>query len=66
MKKVVVDRSICLKAGQCYYLQPSIFKADSKGWPDILIEHPDEEDDLEAAEDAAEICPSGAITVEDA
>ena len=66
MKKVVVDRAICLKAGQCYYLQPSIFKADSTGWPEILIEHPQEEDDLEAAEDAAEICPSGAIVVEDA
>ncbi len=66
MKKVVVDRAICLKAGQCYYLQPSIFKADSTGWPEILIEHPQEEDDLEAAEDAAEICPSGAITIEDA
>ena len=66
MKKVVVDRAICLKAGQCYYLQPSIFKADSTGWPEILIEHPEEEDDLEAAEDAAEICPSGAIVVEDA
>jgi ferredoxin len=66
MKKVVVDRAICLKAGQCYYLQPSIFKADSQGWPDILVEFPESDDDLEAAEDAAEICPSGAIVVEDA
>ena len=65
MKKVVVDRVICLKAGQCYYLQPSIFKADSQGWPDILVEFPEEDDDLDAAEDAAEICPSGAIVVED-
>lgn len=65
MKKVVVDRSICLKAGQCYYLQPSVFKADSQGWPEIIVEHP-EGDDLEAAEDAVEICPSGAIVVEDA
>ena len=66
MKKVVVDRAICLKAGQCYYLQPSVFKADSQGWPDILVEFPESDDDLEAAEDAAEICPSGAIVVEDA
>ena len=65
MKKVVVDRVICLKAGQCYYLQPSIFKADSQGWPDIVVEFPEEDDDLEAAEDAAEICPSGAIVVEE-
>ncbi len=65
MKKIVVDRVICLKAGQCYYLQPSVFKADSQGWPEILIELPEEGDDLEAAEDAAEICPSGAITIED-
>ena len=65
MKKVVVDRAICLKAGQCYYLQPGVFRADSQGWPEIVVEHP-EGDDLEAAEDAVEICPSGAITVEDA
>ena len=65
MKKVVVDRAICLKAGQCYYLQPSVFRADSRGWPEIIVEHP-EGDELEAAEDAVEICPSGAITVEDA
>ncbi|MXZ88121.1 MAG: ferredoxin [Dehalococcoidia bacterium] len=66
MKRVVVDRVICLKAGQCYYLQPSIFKADPQGWPDILVEFPESDDDIEAAEDAAEICPSGAIVVEDA
>lgn len=65
MKKVVVDRAICLKAGQCYYLQPSVFRADSQGWPEIVVQHP-EGDELEAAEDAVEICPSGAITVEDA
>lgn len=65
MKKVVVDRAICLKAGQCYYLQPSVFRADSQGWPEIVVEHP-EGDELAAAEDAVEICPSGAITVEDA
>ena len=64
MKKVVVDQSICLKAGQCYYLQPTVFKADSQGWPEILIVHP-EGDDLETAEDAAEICPSGAIEIVD-
>ncbi len=64
MKKVVVDRAICLKAGQCYYLQPGVFRADSQGWPEIVVEHP-EGDELEAAEDAVEICPSGAITVED-
>ena len=65
MKKVVVDRAICLKAGQCYYLQPGVFRADSQGWPEIVVEHP-EGDELAAAEDAVEICPSGAITVEDA
>lgn len=65
MKKVVVDRAICLKAGQCYYLQPGVFRADSQGWPEIVVEHL-EGDELEAAEDAVEICPSGAITVEDA
>jgi ferredoxin len=30
MRKVVLDRAICLKAGQCFYLQPSVFKADAE------------------------------------
>ena len=37
MRKVVLDRAICLKAGQCFYLQPSVFKADADGWPDIFV-----------------------------
>ena len=57
-KKVVVDKSLCLKAGQCYYLQASIFKADSDGWPEILVEFPESDEEIEAAEDAAENDPT--------
>ena len=37
MRKVVLDRAICLKAGQCFYLQPSVFKADAEGWQRLLL-----------------------------
>ena len=43
MRKVVLDRAICLKAGQCFYLQPSVFKADADGWPEIIVGDLDDE-----------------------
>jgi|TARA_B110000263_G_C14831026_1_gene295280 ferredoxin len=64
MRKVVLDRAICLKAGQCFYLQPSVFRADSEGWPEIIVEELDDET-FEVADSAAEICPSGAIEIVD-
>ena len=64
MRKVVLDRAICLKAGQCFYLQPSVFRADSEGWPEIIVKELDDEA-FEAADSAAEICPSGAIEIVD-
>ena len=64
MRKVVLDSAICLKAGQCFYLQPSVFKADADGWPEIIVGDLDDET-FEAADSAAEICPSGAIEIID-
>lgn len=60
--RLVIDYNKCRKTGQCSYLHPELFKSDEAGTPVVLIERPDE--DLRgAAEDAVELCPSGAISL---
>ena len=62
--KLSVDRKTCLRSGQCTYLHPKLFKEGEDGYPIVLLE--DVPDDLkQEAEDAADICPSGAILIED-
>jgi ferredoxin len=63
--KVVVDHKLCLKSGQCTYLHPEVFKEGPDGYPVPLVETLEGEL-LEGAEDAAEICPSGALALVEA
>ena len=58
--RLTVDRNVCLRSGQCSYLHPELFKEGDDGFPIVLVEHPEGEQ-LAGAEDAAELCPSGAI-----
>lgn len=60
--RLVVNPKKCLRSGQCSYLHPELFKAGPDGAPIVLVEHLGEEL-REAAEDAADLCPSGAIAV---
>ena len=60
--RLVIDHRKCRRTGQCSYLHPELFKADEVGAPIVLIEHPGEELRT-AAEEAAELCPSGAIAL---
>ena len=60
--RLVIDHGVCRKTGQCHYLHPELFKAGEDGSPVVLVEHPSEEL-REAAEDAADLCPSGAISL---
>ena len=60
--RLVIDHSKCRRTGQCSYLHPELFKADTDGSPIVLVEHP-AEDVREAAEEAVELCPSGAIAL---
>ena len=58
--KIVVNRAKCMRSSQCSYMHPSVFKEGEDGYPVILVEEPEGEL-LEEAEDARDICPSGAI-----
>jgi ferredoxin len=60
--RLVIDYKKCRKAAQCSYLHPELFKADRAGAPVVLVEHPGEELQA-AAEEAAELCPNGAISL---
>jgi len=62
VKRISIDRRACLKSGQCSYLQPSLFARDDENWPVVLVEHPSG-NDIEAAQDAIEMCPAQAISL---
>jgi ferredoxin len=60
--RLVIDHNRCRRTGQCSYLHPELFKADTDGSPIVRVEQPREEL-REAAEEAVELCPSGAISL---
>jgi ferredoxin len=61
--RLAVDLGACRRSGQCSYLHPDLFEADKDGWPQVLVECP-EGQQIEDAEDAADICPTSAIRLE--
>jgi ferredoxin len=62
--KVTINRPKCLRSGQCTYLHPKLFKEGEDGFPIILLDEIPADLEQEA-EDAADVCPSGAIDTED-
>jgi ferredoxin len=62
--RVVINRRTCLKSGQCTYLHPELFREDSDGFPVALVAELEDEQ-MEDAQDAADICPSQSITIEE-
>ncbi|MFQ5380384.1 MAG: ferredoxin [Dehalococcoidia bacterium] len=62
MARLSVNRASCLRSGQCSYLHPELFEEGKDRYPRVLVSAPRAEQ-LEAARDAAEICPSQSIEV---
>ena len=62
--RLVIAYKKCLKSGQCSYLHAELIKADPDGTPRVIVETIGE-DLREAAEDAVDLCPSGAISLVD-
>ena len=61
--KVVVDFDVCASTGTCMQVCPEVFEVRTDGYLYILQEEPGEE--LRAkVEEAADLCPTAAITVE--
>ncbi len=62
--RVIVDFDVCASTGACMQVCPQVFEVRSDGYLYILQEEPGEE--LRAqVEQAADLCPTAAITVED-
>ena len=63
MIKVIVDRTVCQDHGQCVFAAPQVFELDEEGELEVLQEEVDES--LRASvEEAADVCPVQAITIE--
>lgn len=61
--KVIVDFNVCASTGSCMQTSPEVFEVRSDGYLYVLQEEPSEE--LRASvEEAADLCPTGAITIE--
>jgi ferredoxin len=58
--RVEIDHQTCLRSGQCFYLHPQVFREGPDGFP-LPVVDPVPPELREEAEEAAEICPSGAI-----
>lgn len=62
--KVVVDFDMCASTGSCMQIAPEVFEVRSDGYLYILQEEP-AADLEEKTREAADLCPTGAISIED-
>jgi len=63
--KVRIDLNFCLRAGECYYNHPELFRFSQSGDPEILARELNTPELIKHAKEAAAICPASAIIVED-
>ena len=61
--RVVVDMDVCQDHGQCVFAAPDVFELNAEGRLEVLVTEPDEAR-RSACEDAADVCPVQAITIE--
>jgi ferredoxin len=63
--KLVVDFRKCEKAGECYYNHPRLFDRGETGFPVLRVRELVDESLLHEAREAVEVCPAGAISLEE-
>jgi ferredoxin len=61
--KVTVDFDLCASTGSCMQICPEVFEVRSDGYHYVLQEEPPAEL-AEKVNEAADLCPTAAITVE--
>jgi ferredoxin len=62
--RVIVDFDVCASTGACMQVAPEVFEVRADGYLYILQEEPGEEL-RDKVTQAADLCPTGAITIED-
>jgi len=60
--RLTINHDLCLKSGQCAYMQPDLFRLDEGGAPVVLVELL-ADSDIPKAQDAATMCPAQAIAL---
>jgi ferredoxin len=61
--KVTVDYDVCASTGSCMQICPEVFELRSDGFLYVLLEEPPESL-RNQVEQAADMCPTAAITVD--
>lgn len=61
--KIVVNFDVCASTGACTQVAPELFEIRSDGYLYVLQENPPEELHDKAVQ-ASELCPTGAISIE--
>lgn len=59
--KVIADTEVCVAAGVCVTLAPTVFDQDDEVGKVILLTPNPDVDDIEAVRDAVLSCPSAAL-----
>lgn len=65
MAKIRIDLDKCIKAGECYYNHPGLFKVGKDGFPTVLVENPKTPEELTEAQAAVDVCPAAAILLDE-
>lgn len=63
--KVRIDLDACIRAGECYYNHPEVFRFSQSGDPEIVARELDTPELIKHAREAAAVCPASAIILED-
>jgi ferredoxin len=62
--KIAIDKDICFKTGQCFFLHKDLMQEGLDNYPEpLVVEVP--EDKLADATAMAQACPSGALSLRD-
>jgi len=63
--RIHADRTVCVGSGMCALTAPTVFdQDDAEGRVSVLDATPADETDREAARDAVDLCPAGALSIE--
>jgi len=63
--KLKIDLDKCIRAGECYYNHPELFRMQDNGDPEVLVSDITTPELRRHAEQAMEVCPAVAISLED-
>ncbi|TWJ06367.1 ferredoxin [Stackebrandtia albiflava] len=61
--RIHADREVCVAAGMCALTAPDLFDQDEDDGRVIVLRSDLTDHDVEAAHEAVELCPSGALRI---